>query len=278
MPGTGKLPVNRKTQSLKHRPLKVTFLGTGTSQGVPMIACNCQVCTSTDSRDKRLRSSILLEHDGLNIVVDTTPDFRYQMLRAEVKHLDAILITHAHKDHIAGLDDVRAFNYFQKKSIDVYATPATQLEIRREFPYVFAEKRYPGIPEINLREIDFTPIRIGELQIRPVKVMHYHLPVCGFRIGEFTYITDANFIAPEEKEKIKGSRILVVNALRNEPHVSHFTLPQAIALADELGVEEAYFTHISHQLGLHEQVSKGLPEGRFLAYDGLALTFDGGIS
>lgn len=237
-----------------------------------MIACGCRVCASPDPRDKRLRSSILLQEGAFNLVVDTTPDFRYQMLRARVSHLDAILITHSHKDHIGGMDDVRAFNYFQQGAVDIFATEPTQEVIRREFSYAFAEKKYPGIPEINLRTIDRLPFSVGRLTVTPIDVLHYKMPVRGFRVGEFTYITDANYISEEEKEKIRGSKIVVLNALRNEAHISHFTLPEAIALADELNIEQAYFTHISHQLGRHAEVSRGLPEGRFLAYDGLELT------
>lgn len=237
-----------------------------------MIACGCRVCTSTDHKDKRLRSSIFIQEGDLNIVVDTTPDFRYQMLRQEVKHLNAVLITHAHKDHIAGMDDVRAFNYFQQSPIDVFATLPTQEAIRREFPYAFAAHKYPGVPDIHLREIDTQPFLVGSLTIIPISVMHYKLPVRGFRIGDFTYITDANYISPEEKNKIVGSKIMVVNALRIASHISHFTLAEAIALADELEVEQAYFTHISHQMGLHAEVSASLPRGRFLAYDQLTLT------
>jgi phosphoribosyl 1,2-cyclic phosphate phosphodiesterase len=237
-----------------------------------MVACNCSVCTSPEPKDKRLRSSILIEEAGFTLVVDTTPDFRYQMLRAAVKHLDAVLITHSHKDHIGGMDDVRAFNYFQQGPVDIYATDPTQQVIRKEFSYAFGEKRYPGLPEINLRTIDKLPFQVGPLTVTPIDVLHYKMPVRGFRIGEFTYITDANFISVEEKEKIRGSKVVVLNALRNEAHISHFTLPEAIALADELHIGQAYFTHISHQLGRHAEVSRGLPEGRALAYDGLELT------
>lgn len=251
--------------------MKITFLGTGTSQGVPMIACSCKVCTSENPKDKRLRSSILIQNHDLNIVVDTTPDFRYQMLRVGLKRLDAILITHSHKDHIAGMDDVRAFNYFQKKPVDIYATLPSQEVIKKEFSYAFAENKYPGIPEIRLHTIDSALFQVGGLSILPVGVLHYKMPVTGFRIDDFTYITDANYISEKEKEKIKGTKILVLNALRSEHHVSHFSLPEALALADELKVERAYFTHISHQLGLHDEVSSRLPKGRYLAYDGLTL-------
>lgn len=251
--------------------MKITFLGTGTSQGVPMIACNCRVCTSMDKKDKRLRSSLLLETVAGNIVIDTTPDFRYQMLRARVQHLEAVLITHAHKDHIGGLDDIRAFNYFQQQPINVYSTELSQEVIIREFPYAFAKIKYPGIPEINLRTFADEPFWIRDLEIIPIQAMHYKMPVTGFRIGKFTYITDANFIPGPEKEKIKGSEILVLNALRKEKHISHFTLSEAIALAGELEVPHVYFTHISHQLGLHEEVERELPANMHLAYDGLVL-------
>ncbi|WP_291910963.1 MBL fold metallo-hydrolase [Chitinophaga sp. CB10] len=251
--------------------MKVTFLGTGTSQGVPVIACGCEVCTSADPRDKRLRSSIMVSSPAGNIVVDTTPDFRYQMLRAKVQHLEAVLITHSHKDHIAGMDDIRAFNYFQQSPIDIYATDFSQNVIMREFAYAFADYKYPGIPEINLKMLEDEPFAVNGLTVTPIQVMHYKMPVTGFRFHDFTYITDANFIAPEEKDKIRGSKILVVNALRKEKHISHFTLDEAIALGRELEIPQVYFTHISHQLGRHADVSKELPEGMALAYDGLTL-------
>ncbi|PSL48752.1 phosphoribosyl 1,2-cyclic phosphate phosphodiesterase [Chitinophaga niastensis] len=251
--------------------MKVTFLGTGTSQGVPVIACGCEVCSSSDKKDKRLRSSILIASPAGNIVVDTTPDFRYQMLREKVGHLEAVLITHSHKDHIAGMDDIRAFNFFQKSSIDIFATEFSQNIIMREFAYAFADFKYPGIPEINLKTISDGPFQINGLTITPIQVMHYKMPVMGFRVHDFTYITDANFIAPEEKEKIRGSKVLVLNALRKEKHISHFTLEEAIALGKELEVPNVYFTHISHQLGLHEEVTKELPNGMALAHDGLTI-------
>ncbi|SFE32662.1 phosphoribosyl 1,2-cyclic phosphate phosphodiesterase [Chitinophaga sp. CF118] len=206
-----------------------------------------------------------------NIVVDTTPDFRYQMLRENVKHLEAVLITHSHKDHIAGMDDIRAFNYFQKRSIDIYASVFSQEIIIREFSYAFAEHKYPGVPEMNLKTIDGSPFDVNGLTILPVKVMHHQMPVLGFRFGDFTYITDANFISEEEKEKIRGSKVLVLNTLRREKHISHFTLDEAIALTRELAIPQVYFTHISHQLGLHDEVSAELPPGMALAYDGLEI-------
>lgn len=251
--------------------MKITFLGTGTSQGVPVIACNCEVCTSKDPRDKRLRSSILIEEGDKVIVIDSGPDFRYQMLRAKVKHLDAIVFTHEHKDHIAGMDDIRAFNYRQESAIDVYATTRVQEALKREFSYVFAEMKYPGVPEVNLKTIDLKPFMIGDIQFRPIEVMHYKLPVLGFRIGDFTYITDAKTISEHEKQKIKGTKTLVVNALQIEKHISHFTFVEAIAFAREIGAEKTYFTHISHRLGRHEPTLSLLPKNITLAYDGLVL-------
>ncbi len=252
--------------------LTITFLGTGTSTGIPMIACNCAVCTSADKKNKRLRTSILVQSPSTTIVIDTTPDFRYQMLRINNTKLDAVLFTHPHKDHIAGLDDVRAYNFFQQRPMDVYANALTAEALKREFAYVFADKKYPGVPEINLYTIDETPFVIGDIPIQPFTVWHHKMPVYGFRFKNFTYITDANKIDKPVKNIIKDSEIIVLNALRNEQHISHFTLNEAIDLVDELKIPEAYFTHISHQLGLHETVEKNLPKGVHLAYDGLTLT------
>ncbi len=252
-------------------PLTITFLGTGTSSGVPVIACSCHVCTSADKKDDRLRSSIMVASARTTIVVDTTPDFRYQMLRANVRKLDAVVFTHPHKDHVAGLDDIRAFNFIQQQPMEIYANELTQQALLREFPYAFAEKKYPGVPEINLNTIDLTPFTIGDIPVIPVLVWHMKMPVFGFRFGSFTYITDANRIDNEEREKIKGSEIIVLNALRREKHISHFTLEEAITVAAELKVPRAYFTHISHQLGRHADISPELPSGMELAYDGLEL-------
>ena len=251
--------------------LTITFLGTGTSTGVPMIGCSCYVCTSPDEKDKRLRSSILVQSANTTIVVDTTPDFRQQMLRIDNKVLDAVLFTHPHKDHTAGLDDVRPYNYFLKKPIDVYANSLTEEALKREFAYAFSDFRYPGIPEINLVTIDDEPFVIGDIPIQPITVWHHKMPVYAYRFGDFTYITDANRIDEKEKAKVRGSKIMVVNALRHEDHISHFTLQQAIALVQELQVPEAYFTHISHQLGRHDEIESGLPQGINIAYDGLQL-------
>ncbi|RFM29787.1 MBL fold metallo-hydrolase [Deminuibacter soli] len=252
--------------------LHIRFLGTGTSTGVPMIGCHCEVCTSTNAKDKRLRSSILIETATTTLVIDTTPDFRYQMLRIGNERLHAVLYTHPHKDHIAGLDDVRAYNYFMKQAMDVYANSLTEETLKREFAYVFADHRYPGIPEINLTTIDESPFVIGDIPVIPIQVWHHKMPVYGYRFGDFTYITDANRIDADQKEKIKGSKIIVLNTLRHEPHISHFTLSEAIQLVRELEIPEAYFTHISHQLGKHDVVEAALPTGMRLAYDGLQLS------
>lgn len=254
-------------------PLTITFLGTGTSSGVPMIGCECSVCVSTNKKDNRLRSSILVQSAHTSFVVDTTPDFRYQMLREKVKKLDAILYTHPHKDHIAGLDDVKAFTFLSGNPMEVYANALTAEALKREFYYIFSDKKYPGIPEIKLNIIDLVPFSIGDIPVIPILVWHLHMPVLAFRFGRFTYITDANRIEEAEKEKIKGSEVLVINALRKKKHLSHFTLNEAIEIAQEAKVPQAYFTHISHQLGKHEEVNSQLPAGTALAYDGLQLSF-----
>ncbi len=256
-------------------PLKVTFLGTGTSQGIPVIACGCEVCQSPDPKDKRLRTSIHVEINGLSLVVDTGPDFRQQMLRENINTLDAVIFTHAHKDHIAGMDDIRAYNFIQQKAVPIYADKIVQEALRRDFHYVFADEKYPGIPEVEMNTIEYnTPFTIGTTKIEPIMVWHYRLPVLGFRFGDFTYITDANRIDKVEKEKIKGSKALVLNALRKTEHISHFTLDEAIALAQELQVPDTYLIHLSHQMGRHEEVTKELPAGIHIAYDGLQLNID----
>ena len=238
--------------------LTITFLGTGTSSGVPMVACSCEVCTSADPMDNRLRSSIMVQSASTTIIVDATPDFRYQMLREKVKDIDAILITHPHKDHVAGLDDTRPFQFFTHKPTQIYGNKMSLEGIEREIPYAFQDIRYPGVPKINLHEISLDAFTIGDIPVQPVLVWHHRMPVYGFRFGGFTYITDANRIDDSEKEKIRGSEVIVLNALRNETHISHFTLQQAIDLVRELEIPKAYFTHISHQLGLHKIVSSSL--------------------
>jgi len=237
-----------------------------------MIGCRCEVCTSTHTQDKRLRSSILVRSATSVLVVDTTPDFRYQMLRTDTRHLDAVLFTHHHKDHIAGLDDIRAFNFTTKKAMAIYASPVTEEAVRRDFYYAFTDTKYPGVPELTIVTIDESPFMVGDIPVQPIEVMHHKMPVLGFRFGDFTYVTDANRIEETEKEKIRGSKILVLNALRKESHISHFTLSEAVALAKELNVPEVYFTHISHQLGKHENINRELPPHIRLAYDGLTLS------
>lgn len=252
--------------------MKVTFLGTGTSQGVPIITCTCVVCSSTDPRDNRLRTSVLIETERTNIVIDTGPDFRQQMLRENVHKVDAILFTHGHKDHTAGFDDIRGFNWKTKEAMEVYSNEEVEIVLKRDFHYAFAEHKYPGVPNLNLNVIQNKNFMIRDIPITPIEVLHYKLPVFGYRIGDFSYITDANFISESEKEKLKGSKVLVLNALRKSEHISHFTLDQAVAIASEIGAEQTYLIHMSHQMGLHAEVDSELPEGINLAYDGLAVT------
>jgi phosphoribosyl 1,2-cyclic phosphate phosphodiesterase len=252
--------------------LKVRFLGTGTSQGVPVIACKCKVCTSPNPKDNRLRTSILVESDNTSIVIDSGPDFRQQMLREQVDHLHAVVFTHEHKDHIAGLDDVRAYNFFNEYVMPVYATTRVQEALKREYAYIFSDVFYPGIPKIELISIDkHQDIQIGDITLKPIEVMHYKLPVLGFRINNFTYITDAKSVNEEELKKFEGTDILVLNALRRETHVSHFTLEEAIRFAEKIQPKKCYFTHLSHQIGLHDELEKELPAFIKIAYDGMQL-------
>jgi len=251
--------------------MNVRFLGTGTSQGVPVIACDCEVCTSTDQKDIRLRSSIFINNEDTHFVIDTGPDFRAQMLNNNIQHLDAIVYTHEHKDHIAGMDDIRAFNFKQRKDMEVYASPQVQVALQREFHYVFADYKYPGIPEVNLNTIGSNPFMVGSFELLPIEVMHYKMPVNAYRVNDFTYITDAKTIAPEEIEKIRGSKTIVVNALRKDEHISHFNLAQAIEFLQAMNPERGLLTHISHLMGKHEVVSNDLPAGIEIAYDGLLL-------
>lgn len=246
-------------------------MGTGTSQGVPVIGCTCAGCMSDDEHDKRLRSSVLIELDDQTLVIDTGPDFRQQMLRSKTKQLDAVLFTHEHRDHISGLDDIRAFNFIQKSPMDIFAEERVMRALNSTFPYIFAEKKYPGIPRVIMHAISTDPFKVGSIEIIPVRMMHYRLPVLGFRIGEFAYLTDGNFIPETEKKKLTGLKYLVINALRRESHVSHFTLSQAVSLIEEMKPEMGYLTHISHQMGTSKDLLKELPQNIRPAYDGLEL-------
>lgn len=254
--------------------MKITVLGSGTSQGIPVIACDCLVCTSSDVRDNRLRCSILIEHKGENYVIDTGPDFRQQMLRHKVKSLRAVLMTHEHKDHIAGLDDIRAFNFLENRDMDVYCTPQVEKALRREFHYAFDNEKYPGVPELAIRTIGLEPFSLfSGLNVIPVEVMHYKMPVLGFRFGDFAYVTDAKTVSETEAEKLKGVKVLIVNALRKEEHISHFNLEQALDFIAKVQPETAYLTHISHLFGTHEAIEEELPANVFVAYDGMQLQF-----
>ncbi|MHA8106545.1 MBL fold metallo-hydrolase [Aquirufa sp. 5-AUSEE-100C1] len=252
--------------------MQVRFLGTGTSQGIPMIACSCEVCSSEDSRDQRLRVSMHIEVDGKSFIIDTGPDFRQQILRAGIRHVDAVLFTHEHKDHTAGLDDIRGFNFVQQRAIPLYARQQVINQLKREFAYAFGENKYPGVPEIDVYEIDDKPFIVEGIEVIPILVKHYFLDVLGFRFGDFTYITDANFIADEELVKVKGTKVLVINALRKTKHISHFTLDEALEVIEKIQPEQAYITHISHMMGLHAEVQRELPPNVFLAHDDLRLT------
>lgn len=251
---------------------KLTFLGTGTSQGVPVISCGCWVCSSPSERDKRLRSSVMIEHKDVRIIVDAGPDFRQQMLASNVKSIDGIIITHEHKDHIGGIDDVRAFNYTSRRAVDIYAEKRVQEVIRKDYDYAFAEHKYPGSPEINLIDIDQTPFEVNGCQIIPIRGMHHRLPVLGFRVGGIAYITDFNKIDQSEIEKIKGVEVLVINALRREHHISHFTLDEALHIRYLVDPKRTYITHISHQMGRHASLTTELQEGVYAAYDGLVIS------
>jgi phosphoribosyl 1,2-cyclic phosphate phosphodiesterase len=249
--------------------MKITFLGSGTSQGVPVIGCTCEVCTSLDFRDKRLRSSIHVELSHQSFVVDTGPDFRQQMLRERVKRIDALLFTHGHRDHTAGLDDVRAYNFMQKMDMPVYGAQPVLDQLKIEYAYAFIKNSYPGIPRLLLNLIDDEPFSVNGIKVLPLPVMHLNMPVHGFRFGNFSYITDANFIPEETLDKLIGTEILVLNALQREPHISHFNLQEALLMVDKIKPKQTYLTHISHKLGTHAQVTKELPLNVRLAYDGL---------
>ena len=252
--------------------MKITVLGSGTSQGVPVIACECDVCASSDSMDKRLRSSILITSEEENYVIDSGPDFRQQMLRHDVKSLRAVIFTHEHKDHIAGLDDVRAFNYRENRAMEIFCSAAVEHALKREFHYVFSTERYPGIPELNINRISNEAFTLPNGPIlTPIEVLHYKMPVFGYRIADFTYITDAKTISDKEAEKVKGTKVLIVNALHRSEHLSHFNLKEALQFIEFVKPERAYLTHISHLFGKHAEIQKTLPQHVFLAYDGLTI-------
>lgn len=255
--------------------LEITILGSGTSQGVPVIACDCHVCTSTDAKDNRLRASVLISHNNENYVIDAGPDFRYQMLRAKVQSLRGVLFTHEHKDHIGGLDDVRAFNYRESRDMEVFCSKNVEEALHREYHYVFAENRYPGIPLIRVNTIGLEPFELpSKLHVIPIEVMHYKMPVLAYRFFDFTYITDAKTIADEEVEKMKGTKVLVVNALRIAEHISHFNLQDALNLIELIQPEKAYLTHISHLFGTNKEIEALLPDNVFVAYDGLKIQME----
>jgi len=256
---------------MDNKRIRVTFLGTGTSIGVPVIACNCPVCMSSNPHDKRFRTSAIVEIVGQRLVIDCGPDFRFQMLKNKVDDIDAILFTHEHRDHIAGLDDVRAFNYILNKVIDIYGTRQVMDSIRTEFPYIFSENPYFGAPQLNINITDGRPFMIGDTEIHPIEVQHNKLQIYGYRIGDFTYITDASNISLASIEKIKGTKVLVLNALRNSKHVAHFSLTEALEIIEQINPEQAYLTHISHFLGLHDDVEAKLPGNVRLAYDNLVI-------
>ena len=253
--------------------IELTFLGTGTSQGVPVIACPCSVCVSQDYHDKRLRSSVLIRSQNTCVIIDAGPDFRYQMLRANVNKIDAILITHAHRDHVGGLDDIRAYNYVQGKAMDIYAEKTVQDELKQDYYYAFAENKYPGVPEMELHTVvPYEEFRVGSISFLPIRVMHLKLPVIGFRTGRLAYVTDANFLDDKAIENLKNLDVLVLNSLRRDKHISHFSLSESLDIIKILNPKRAYLTHISHQMGFYSELQKELPDGVFSAYDGLCVT------
>jgi len=256
---------------MKKGNAKLTFLGTGTSQGVPMIGCGCEVCKSSDPRDSRLRSSVYVEYEGLRILVDAGPDFRQQMLRAGISGVDAILLTHNHKDHTGGLDDIRAFNYLEKKATQIYCEKYVEDSLRQEYSYAFAENKYPGAPDWNVHIIDDKPFEIDGVEIIPIRGRHFRLPVLGYRFGKIAYCTDMNHIADEEFEKLKGLDHFIINCVRRGRHISHFSLEGALEVARRVKATHTWLTHLSHQLPCYDELSKELPAGILPAYDTLTI-------
>lgn len=251
--------------------MKVTVLGSGTSQGVPVIGCSCEVCQSLDYRDKRLRSSIHIEVDGISLVIDSGPDFRQQMLREKINRLDALIFTHEHKDHTAGMDDIRSFNFMQQKDMPVFGRPQVIEQLKQEFSYVFAESKYPGVPRVDVKYLKNETFEVENISILPIEVMHYKLPIYGFRIKDFTYITDMKTISDVEKKKLEGTKILILNALQKSSHISHLTLDEAVSFANDIGADRTYLTHLSHKMGKHKDIESLLPENISIAYDGLRI-------
>ena len=251
--------------------MKLTFLGTGTSQGVPVIGCRCEVCRSADMRDRRLRTSAMVEVDGLRLIIDAGPDFRQQMLSAGVSHLDAILLTHNHKDHTGGLDDIRAFNYHEEKPTRIYCEKYVEETLKMEYSYAFAEKKYPGAPDFDVHLIDENPFMIDNVEIIPIRGMHYKLPVLGYRFGNIAYCTDMNHIPEEEFEKLRGLDHFVINCVKYGKHISHYSLEEAVEVAQKVGAKNSWLTHLSHQLPTYNELAAELPEGIHPAYDGLVL-------
>ena len=249
--------------------MKIVFLGTGTSQGVPVIGCNCDVCKSCDGKDNRLRSSLFIAINNSNILIDIGPDFRYQMLRSGISSIDDILITHQHRDHTAGLDDIRPIYYRSKKSINIYAEQSVCEALKMDFRYLFSGVDYPGKPKLSFKIIELKPFIINDVNITPIRALHYKLPVLGFRIGDMSYVTDANYISLKEKRKLYNLDVLIINSLQRDKHISHYNLEESIQLIKELKPKKAYLTHIGHGMGLHKTVEKELPKNVFLAYDNL---------
>ena len=253
--------------------MKITFLGTGTSQGIPIIGSTHPVCLSTDEKDKRLRVSVLIEWDAYTYVIDCGPDFREQMLRSKCKKLDGILFTHEHSDHTAGLDDIRPFNFMQKQAMPIYAHERVISALKERFAYIFeTENKYPGAPSVDINVVRNEAFQLNGKTVMPINVMHDKLQVFGYRLGDFAYITDMKTIATEEIEKLNNLNVLVVNALRKEEHPSHMNLSEALDFINKVKPERAYLTHISHLMGFHEQVQQDLPENVYLAYDNLKIT------
>ncbi|MCQ2285151.1 MAG: MBL fold metallo-hydrolase [Bacteroidales bacterium] len=254
--------------------MKITLLGTGTSQGVPVVGCNCPVCLSDDPRDNRLRTAAFVEVDGTNILIDAGPDLRLQLLHNKITHVDAILVTHEHKDHLAGLDDIRPIFFMMKTPMNVFGLHRVLNVVRKDFDYAFKANPYPGAPSFNLHSVRDDSFFVNGVEITPIHVRHLTLPILGYRIGTLGYITDASFIAETELNKLKGLDVLVINALRLEEHYSHFNLDQALNVIDKLNPKRAYLTHMSHRMGKYTDLSKRLPDNVFAGYDGLNITVE----